>query len=179
MELKSHNHKVNEACGSSHLDTVLSCPVTDPTGCNILSDMAVHDVDMIVWLTQGQEPEFIYVITHSHDAELAEAGVADSITVLLKYKSGVIAAIDSCRETTYGYDIRVEVSGEWTILQAELCASNCANVRLCMCFVCACLSGFAFVGVQCPKRFHQICDYGKCLLDPNKINHSANIHEST
>lgn len=100
----------NEACGSSHL--VLSCPVTDPTGCNILSDMAVHDVDMIVWLTQGQEPEFIYVVTHSHDAELAEAGVADSITVLLKYKSGVIAAIDSCRETTYGYDIRVEVSGE-------------------------------------------------------------------
>ncbi|XP_025078582.1 uncharacterized protein LOC112554776 [Pomacea canaliculata] len=91
----------------------------DPTGCNILSDMAVHDVDMIVWLTQGQEPEFIYVITHSHDAELAEAGVADSITVLLKYKSGVIAAIDSCRETTYGYDIRVEVFGSDGMVTVE------------------------------------------------------------
>lgn len=100
--------------------------------------MAVHDVDMIVWLTQGQEPEFIYVVTHSHDAELAEAGVADSITVLLKYKSGVIAAIDSCRETTYGYDIRVEVRQFYKRNCVHLSVRTC--VRACVLSASVCLA---------------------------------------
>ncbi|KAL8597918.1 hypothetical protein ACOMHN_063814 [Nucella lapillus] len=91
----------------------------DPDGCNILSDMAVHDVDMIVWLTQGEEPELIYVLTHAHDEVLAERGIDDSLTVLLKYRSGIIATIDSCRETTYGYDIRVEVFGSKGMVVAE------------------------------------------------------------
>lgn len=85
---------------------------TDPMGCNMLSDMAVHDVDTIVWLTDAELPESIYVITHAHDAELAETGVADTIVVVIKYKSGIIATIDSCRETNYGYDMRIEVFGK-------------------------------------------------------------------
>nr|KAG5690963.1 hypothetical protein BaRGS_027282 [Batillaria attramentaria] len=56
--------------------------------------------DIIVWLTQCEQPEFIYVVTHAHDAELAVNNIADSLTVVIKYKSGVIATIDSCRETT-------------------------------------------------------------------------------
>ena len=66
-------------------------------------------MDTVVWLMQGEVPEFIYVVTHAHDAVLAKSGIDDSLTVVMKYKSGVIATIDSCRETTYGYDVRVEV----------------------------------------------------------------------
>ncbi|XP_076435593.1 myo-inositol 2-dehydrogenase-like [Babylonia areolata] len=92
---------------------------TDPDGCSMLTDMAVHDVDMIVWLTQGEVPELIYVVTHAHDEVLSEKGIDDSLTVLIKYRSGIIATIDSCRETTYGYDIRLEVFGSKGMVVAE------------------------------------------------------------
>ena len=71
--------------------------------------MAVHDIDTLVWLTDGQVPESIYVETHAHDQTLAESGVHDALMVLLKYKSGIIATVDICRECSYGYDIRLEV----------------------------------------------------------------------
>ncbi|KAK7090485.1 hypothetical protein V1264_010275 [Littorina saxatilis] len=109
-------HTVSRDSPKPSYDFLENC---DPNGCNLLSDMAVHDVDIIVWLTQAELPEFIYVVTHAHDQVLADKGVDDSLTVVIKYKSGVIATIDSCRETTYGYDIRVEVFGSDGMVVAE------------------------------------------------------------
>jgi predicted dehydrogenase len=53
--------------------------------------MTVHDVDNVAWLTQAEVPELIYVLTHAHDRELAQSGVADTLTVVIRYKSGVVA----------------------------------------------------------------------------------------
>jgi len=83
----------------------------DTTGCNILADLCVHDVDQLVWLTGAQRPESIYVTTHAHDAVMAEFKEADAIGILMKYPSGAIVSMDAFRESVYGYDIRMEIFG--------------------------------------------------------------------
>jgi predicted dehydrogenase len=47
--------------------------------------MAVHDIDVLVWLTKAENPEYIFVATHACDPVLAKAGVADSMTAIIKY----------------------------------------------------------------------------------------------
>ncbi|WAR28324.1 hypothetical protein MAR_014028 [Mya arenaria] len=42
----------------------------DSTGCNILADLGVHDIDMVVWLTRAQRPESIYITCNVHDEQL-------------------------------------------------------------------------------------------------------------
>lgn len=83
----------------------------DTTGCNILADLSVHDVDQLVWLTQSERPEQIYVTTHAHDEVMAEFKEADAIGVMMKYPSGIIVGMDAFRESVYGYDIRMEIFG--------------------------------------------------------------------
>ena len=69
----------------------------------------MHDVDQLVWLTQSERPEHIYVTTHAHDSVMAEFKEADAIGVMMKYPSGIIVSMDAFRESVYGYDIRMEV----------------------------------------------------------------------
>ncbi|XP_064615372.1 uncharacterized protein LOC135479460 isoform X2 [Liolophura sinensis] len=83
----------------------------DRTGCNILSDMAVHDFDFMSWIMQGTAPESIYVVTHAHDPIMAEIGQPDVSSVIMKYPDGSVAILDSSRESCYGYDNRVELFG--------------------------------------------------------------------
>ena len=83
---------------------------SDDSGCGILTDMLVHDVDVMVWLFKAERPESIYVVTHTHDPKMVEIGEPDTIVVLVKYKSGTIVTLDSTRYAAYGYDMRVEVS---------------------------------------------------------------------
>ncbi|XP_012945195.1 myo-inositol 2-dehydrogenase [Aplysia californica] len=97
-------------------DFLKSC---DTTGCNILADLSVHDVDQLVWLTQSERPEHIYVTTHAHDATMAEFKEADAIGVMIKYPSGIIASLDGFRESVYGYDIRMEIFGSDGVVMAN------------------------------------------------------------
>ena len=69
----------------------------------------MHDIDQLVWLTQSERPEHVYVTTHAHDEVMADFGEADAIGMMIKYKGGAIASFDACRESVYGYDIRMEV----------------------------------------------------------------------
>ncbi|XP_041379323.1 uncharacterized oxidoreductase YrbE-like isoform X2 [Gigantopelta aegis] len=80
-------------------------------GCGILTDMLVHDIDVMVWITKAQRPEFIYVVTHTHDPKMVELKEPDVIVALIKYKDGNIIRIDSARYAAYGYDMRVEIFG--------------------------------------------------------------------
>lgn len=104
--------------------------VTDRTGCNILSDLAVHDFDFLTWIMQGTAPESIYVVTHAHDPIMAEIGQPDVCSVIMKYPDGSVAMLDACRESCYGYDNRVEVSplyyGQSKFTQSLTYAKECA-----------------------------------------------------
>ncbi|XP_056005288.1 uncharacterized oxidoreductase YrbE-like isoform X2 [Ostrea edulis] len=84
---------------------------TDITGCNLISDMAVHDIDMMVWLTSCSEPESVYVMTHIRDETLQKIREPDAGVISIKFKNGMIATIDVFRESVYGYDIRAELFG--------------------------------------------------------------------
>ncbi|GFO09778.1 inositol 2-dehydrogenase [Plakobranchus ocellatus] len=91
----------------------------DSTGCNILADLCVHDIDQLVWLTQSERPEHVYVTTHAHDEIMADFGEADAIGMMIKYKDGAIASFDACRESVYGYDIRMEIFGSAGMVTAS------------------------------------------------------------
>lgn len=91
----------------------------DSTGCNILADLGVHDIDMIVWLTKAQKPESIFINCHVHDLELVECGEPDSMAGLIKYPDGILVTMDAFRESCYGYDIRLEAFGTEGMAMAE------------------------------------------------------------
>lgn len=91
----------------------------DSTGCNILADLCVHDIDMIVWLTKAQRPESIYINCHVHDPALHECREPDALAGLIKYPDGTLVTMDAFRESVYGYDIRLEAFGTQGMALAE------------------------------------------------------------
>ncbi|XP_060084197.1 uncharacterized oxidoreductase YrbE-like [Ylistrum balloti] len=92
---------------------------TDVSGCSLISDMAVHDIDTTVWLTSAERPVSIYTMSHMHDPIMKEVGQPDSAVMALKYGSGLLVIIDSDRESPYGYDMRIEMFGTEGMAMAE------------------------------------------------------------
>ncbi|KAK3585618.1 hypothetical protein CHS0354_004530 [Potamilus streckersoni] len=89
----------------------------DSSGCNILADLCVHDVDMITWITGSAQPESIYVNCHINDQQLKDSGEPDTVAVIIKYKHGVLATLDGSRDSIYGYDARLELFGSKGMVQ--------------------------------------------------------------
>ena len=77
------------------------------TAPSIFHDSAVHDIDMICWIT-GEEPCEVYAQGHAHNPEIADHDV-DIVAIVMKFPSGIIATVDISRYSTYGYDQRMEV----------------------------------------------------------------------
>lgn len=71
--------------------------------------MAIHDIDMLVWLTSCAAPKSVFVMTHIRDETLQKIGEPDAGVVALTFQDGLMATIDVFRECVYGYDIRTEV----------------------------------------------------------------------
>ncbi|ESO96095.1 hypothetical protein LOTGIDRAFT_160080 [Lottia gigantea] len=97
-------------CPRPSIEFLKSC---DQEGCNLISDMAIHDIDTLVWLTKAEQPESVFVQTHIHHPDMVAGGWEDAVMMMLKYTSGIIACIDVVRESKYGYDIRVEDNTEF------------------------------------------------------------------
>jgi myo-inositol 2-dehydrogenase / D-chiro-inositol 1-dehydrogenase len=77
----------------------------------IFMDMTIHDFDMAHFLV-GEEIEEVYATGSARvDPAIGKAGDLDTAVVLLKFKNGVVAVIENCRQAVYGYDQRVEVFG--------------------------------------------------------------------
>ncbi|KAL3847315.1 hypothetical protein ACJMK2_018230 [Sinanodonta woodiana] len=83
----------------------------DSSGCNILADLCVHDMDMITWITGSTQPESIYVNCHINDQQLKDSNEPDTVAVIIKYKNGILATLDGSRDSIYGYDARLELFG--------------------------------------------------------------------
>jgi myo-inositol 2-dehydrogenase/D-chiro-inositol 1-dehydrogenase len=87
----------------------------------IFLDMTIHDFDMARYLI-GSEVEEIYAAgSVLVDPRIGEAGDLDTAIITLRFKNGVIAAIDNSRQAVYGYDQRVEVFGS----RGMVAVSNC------------------------------------------------------
>ncbi len=77
----------------------------------IFLDMTIHDFDMARFLI-GDEVEEIYTAAGVMvDPAIGEAGDVDTAMIVLRFRNGVIATIDNCRQAAYGYDQRVEILG--------------------------------------------------------------------
>lgn len=77
----------------------------------IFMDMAIHDFDMVRYLS-GSEVEEVYV--HGAvlvDPAIGEAGDIDTAVINLKFANGALGCIDISRKAAYGYDQRAEVFG--------------------------------------------------------------------
>ena len=78
-------------------------------------DTAVHDIDMLCWIV-GEEPVGVFAQGSVFDPEIASVGDVDTIAITLKFPSGVLAILDLSRHSSYGYDIRLEVTfPEYTV----------------------------------------------------------------
>jgi len=109
------------------LKVIKSCSRDNPvpplayllTSGGIFQDMLIHDFDMQDWLSGGQAPESIFAVGHCYNDEVRNMGDLDTVAVVAKYASGLIAMTDTCRDAAYGYDQRVEVFGERGMLTAR------------------------------------------------------------
>lgn len=81
-------------------------------------DCAVHDIDVICWMV-GEAPVSAYAAAHSFIPSIAEIGDVDTVAIVLKFPSGVIATVDLSRHAVYGYDQRLEVFGDQGMILSE------------------------------------------------------------
>ena len=84
-------------------------------------DMTIHDFDMARFLI-GDEVEEIYTAGGVMvDPEIGRAGDLDTALIVLRFRNGVIGAIDNSRQAAYGYDQRVEILGS----EGKIATGNC------------------------------------------------------
>eukprot|EP00928_Gymnodinium_smaydae_P050165 TRINITY_DN33760_c0_g1_i1.p1 TRINITY_DN33760_c0_g1~~TRINITY_DN33760_c0_g1_i1.p1 ORF type:complete len:416 (+),score=99.18 TRINITY_DN33760_c0_g1_i1:79-1248(+) len=118
-------HLDSDAIGQ--LKMIKSCSRDNPvppmeylrTSGGIFQDMLIHDFDMQEWLSGGQVPESVLAVGHCYDDEIRKMDDIDMVAVLVKYSSGLITTIDTCRDAAYGYDQRVEAFGAKGMLTAK------------------------------------------------------------
>ncbi len=77
----------------------------------IFLDMVIHDFDMARYLMASEVTEVYTRAAVMVDPVFRKAGDFDTAVTTLTFENGAFAMIDNCRQTTYGYDQRVEVFG--------------------------------------------------------------------
>lgn len=76
----------------------------------IISDSAVHEIDLVRWLF-GEEIAATSVLRPRPTSQAPE-GLQDPLVLLLEMASGILADVEVFVNARYGYDIRAEVVGE-------------------------------------------------------------------
>ncbi|MGM0357862.1 Gfo/Idh/MocA family protein [Streptomyces sp. ECR3] len=77
----------------------------------IFRDCAVHDFDIIRWVT-GREVTEVYATGGNRGAAyIREAGDADTTGALLTLDDGTLAVVSNSRHNARGYDVRMELHG--------------------------------------------------------------------
>lgn len=74
-------------------------------------DMAIHDFDMVRYLTASEIEEVYVCASVRVDARIGEAGDVDTAVTTMRLSNGMFGTIDNSRRAAYGYDQRVEVFG--------------------------------------------------------------------
>jgi myo-inositol 2-dehydrogenase/D-chiro-inositol 1-dehydrogenase len=85
----------------------------------IFLDMTIHDFDMARYVTGSEVVEVYARGAVRIDPSFADAGDVDTALVVLEHENGCITTIDNSRQTSYGYDQRVEVFGPGGMAASE------------------------------------------------------------
>ena len=76
----------------------------------LLTNVAVHEIDIIRWLL---DEEIVSVgVNFAKTTSKANSNLSDTISVNCHTESGVLATIDICANSTYGYEVGMEVITE-------------------------------------------------------------------
>ncbi|MGI5174607.1 inositol 2-dehydrogenase [Treponema sp. OMZ 840] len=81
------------------------------TSGGIYADMTIHDFDMMRYLCGSEITEVSAAGACLVDPAIGKAGDADTCVVTLRFANGSLGIIDNCRQSSYGYDQRIEVFG--------------------------------------------------------------------
>ena len=77
----------------------------------IFRDCAVHDFDIVRWVT-GREVTEVYAAGGNRGAEyIAAAGDVDTASALLTLDDGTLAVVSNTRHNARGHDVRLELHG--------------------------------------------------------------------
>lgn len=85
----------------------------------IFVDMAIHDFDMVRFLSGSEVTEVSAVGACLVNPEIGKAGDVDTAIITLKFANGALGVIDNSRQAVYGYDQRVEVFGSKGCITAD------------------------------------------------------------
>jgi myo-inositol 2-dehydrogenase/D-chiro-inositol 1-dehydrogenase len=95
----------------------------------IYLDTTSHDFDAVRWLS-GSEVERVYAEGSALVyEELAKNGDFDTTAVVMKLENGALAYVDSCYNTVYGFDARLEILGTKAAVSVGMGESSFAHVR--------------------------------------------------
>ena len=94
----------------------------------IFLDTTSHDFDAVRWLS-GSEVERVYAEGAAlvYD-DLRKNGDFDTTTVVMKLKNGALAYVDSCYNTAYGFDARLEILGKKAAISVDMGEKSFAHV---------------------------------------------------
>lgn len=73
----------------------------------LLSNIAVHDFDVLRWLFNSEWESVS--ISYPRSSSLSPVGLADPIMFTAKMESGILVSADIVANNNYGYDVRTEV----------------------------------------------------------------------
>lgn len=94
----------------------------------VFLDTVSHDFDAVRWLS-GSEVERVYAEgTALVYEDLGKAGDFDTTTVIMKLENGALAYVDSCYNTVYGFDARLEMLGTKAAVSVDVGESSFAHV---------------------------------------------------
>ncbi|KOX73393.1 putative oxidoreductase YrbE [Melipona quadrifasciata] len=84
----------------------------------IFHDCMVHDFDIITWIL-GEYPVKVSAQAYAHIPEIKAIGDHDTVVVTLYFPSGTLGMVDISRNSSYGYDQRLEVFGPKGVIRAD------------------------------------------------------------
>lgn len=88
------------------------------TGGDVFVDLTVHDIDYTRFATK-QEPNFVWAKSFTFDSILRYHGVKEAAKFVLIHPSDLSVTMDISRISCYGYDNRLEFSGELGCLNVK------------------------------------------------------------
>jgi myo-inositol 2-dehydrogenase/D-chiro-inositol 1-dehydrogenase len=86
------------------------------TSGGLFLDMAIHDFDLARHLMESEVSEIYTAATIFGKLPLKSVDDVDTAISVLKFQNGSFATIENSRNSTYGYDQRVEVFGDQGLL---------------------------------------------------------------
>lgn len=84
----------------------------------IFHDCMVHDIDIMTWVL-GEYPFKVSVQAHAHIPEIQAINDVDTVVATFHFPSGTLGIIDLSRNSSFGYDQRLEVFGPKGMIRAD------------------------------------------------------------